>query len=165
MHLNPLNLSRFRCNAQPNPDRRYGQRHGSNVSLIRSISGKNRVNNTRPAYAACESKQVCRPSFYPAPTRSSILVCLLHAFAATLNQYDQNDHKKHAGYNPNKCRTIHCDTPFQGFELYPGQRSVRSARHVGQCFAASLLHPCAAALDQNDQHDHKKYAGSDPNQC
>jgi hypothetical protein len=32
-----------------------------------------------------------------------------------------------------------------------------------RCYMTSaLLHPCATALDQNDQHDHEQHAGNNP---
>lgn len=33
---------------------------------------------------------------------------------------------------------------------------------AGRCMTSALLHPCATALDQNDQHDHEQHAGNNP---
>jgi hypothetical protein len=40
---------------------------------------------------------------------------LLDARAAALDQDNQHDDKQHAGNDPDKCRTIHCNSPFLNF--------------------------------------------------
>ena len=37
-----------------------------------------------------------------------------------------------------------------------------SAGSAHRCMSPELLHPCATALDQNDQHDHEQHAGYNP---
>jgi hypothetical protein len=86
---------------------------------------------------------------------------LLDPRATALNQNDQHDHKKNAGNDPDNRGVIHSKSPFHTYQ------------QLLQCFPTSpsstpdrmqpvLLDPRATALNQNDQHDHKKNAGNDP---
>lgn len=88
---------------------------------------------------------------------------LLDPRATPLNQNDQHDNKENASNNPDNRSRIHFNSPFGSYSQLQSQRrkpdegpSILTSRQT------QLLHPGAAALDQNDQHNNKENAGNNP---
>jgi hypothetical protein len=86
---------------------------------------------------------------------------LLYSRTTALNQNDQHDHKEHTGNNPDKRDTTHFKSPFPQVDTSCARSTYLSWAHR-PTMQPFLLHLRAAALNQNDQHDHKEHTGNNP---